>query len=74
MFALVAAAMAIGNAFERQAKLAAIGPYRSRGKGRGAPSRRYGNACTHWKGRATGAREAARRLRQIAAGTLRVPA
>ncbi len=35
MFAAVAAAMAITNTFERQNALAAIGPYVSRGKGKG---------------------------------------
>jgi hypothetical protein len=37
MMALIQAA--IGDS----AKLAAIGPYKSRGHGRGSPSRRYGN-------------------------------
>lgn len=37
MLALIAAAM--GNSV----KLAAIGPYKSRGHGRGTPSRRYGS-------------------------------
>lgn len=35
MFAAIAAAMAMSNLGERQAALSAIGPYVSRGKGKG---------------------------------------
>lgn len=57
MFALIQAAM--GNA----EALAKIGPYRSRGKGRGAPSRRYGNKPGKYMPH-QGKQECARRLRQ----------
>lgn len=50
-------------------------PYRSRGKGRGGHSgKKWGGYPTNWLGRGTGIREAARRRRQIAAGTLQVSA
>lgn len=42
MFAAVAAAMKL-DGMDRVNALAGIGPYKSRGKGRGTPSRRYGN-------------------------------
>lgn len=42
MFRLVAAASKLKGT-ERLDAMAEIGPYKSRGKGRGTPSRRYGN-------------------------------
>lgn len=50
-------------------------PYRSRGKGLGRHSgKKWGGYPTDWLGRGTGIREAARRRRQIADGTLQVSA
>ena len=43
MFAAIAAAMALPLRGDQLAALGQIGDYRSRGKGRGSPSRRYGN-------------------------------
>lgn len=43
MMALVAAAMSMASIAARQQALSEIGQYKSRGKGRGTPSRRYGN-------------------------------
>lgn len=60
MFALVAAAM--GD----MVKLAAIGQYKSRGHGRGTPSRRYGNKAGKYMPH-QGKRECARRLGQLCA-------
>lgn len=48
-------------------KLAALGPYVSRGKGRGSPSRRYGNKPGKYMPH-QGKRECARRVRQMQAG------
>ena len=60
MLQLVLAAM--GN----PAKLAAIGTYVSRGKGRGSPPRRYGNKPGKYMPH-QGKRECARRVRQMVA-------
>lgn len=60
MMALVQAAM--GN-FDALAK---IGPYKSRGHGRGSPLRRYGNKPGKYMPH-QGKRECARRLRQLEA-------
>lgn len=70
MFAAIAAAMTIADTAERQQRLRAIGPYRSRGKGRGTPSRRYGNACNNGgKGYAhQGPQERARKAHNLARG------
>ncbi len=57
MFALVQAAT--GD----MTKLAAIGQYKSRGHGRGSPSRRYGNKPGKYMPH-QGKQECARRLRQ----------
>lgn len=52
----------------QQAALAAIGPYKSRGHGRGGPVSLYYRYSTDWKdilaGQTNGARECARRVRQ----------
>lgn len=57
MFSLIAAAM--GDSL----KLAAIGQYKSRGHGRGSPSRRYGNKPGKYLPH-QGKQECVRRLRQ----------
>lgn len=69
MFAAIAAAMQLPSRGEQQLALGQIGPYISRGKGRGSPSRRYGNPPgKYWPHQ--GERETARRRRQIEAGIL----
>jgi hypothetical protein len=59
MFAAVAAAMKLEGTARLDA-LNEIGPYKSRGKGRGTPSRRYGNRSGIYKPH-QGARECERR-------------
>jgi len=61
------------SAFEQQTKISALGPYRSRGKGRGGVVRNFYGRTTLWgkKGQPkTEAREMIRRRRQIEKGTL----
>lgn len=74
MFAAIAATMALPMA-EQAAAMAAIGPYCSRGKGRGTPPRDFYGRCTRWEGDTLADRwphgqAATRRRRQIAEGTL----
>ena len=60
---LVALANSFPSVADRTAALAAIPPYRSRGKGRGSADRNYGNKpCKYTPHQ--GARECARRVRQ----------
>jgi len=68
MLAAVAGALALASLGDRLDAIAGIGPYRSRGKGRGSPSRRYGNGSGHTPHQ--GAREMARRVRQIREGKI----
>lgn len=51
---------------EKQHRISLLGPLRHRGKGRGAPSRNYGNAPHNTPHQ--GKRECARRVRQMASG------
>lgn len=69
MFAAIAGAMKLPTHGEQQLALGQIGPYISRGKGRGAPSRRFGNPPGKYVPH-QGERETARRRRQIEAGIL----
>lgn len=58
---------------EQQAKISALGPYRSRGKGRGGVVRNFYGRSTLWGKEGlpkTEAREMARRRRQIEKGAL----
>lgn len=64
MLAAIAAAMVLATEVERQRALDSIGPYRSRGKGRGTPSRRYGNTPGKYLPH-QGERERARRRSQF---------
>lgn len=64
----MALAMDVGN---KQAALAKLGTYESRGHGRNKYSgKKRGNACTNWKaklnGQTCGQRECARRIYQAA--------
>lgn len=73
MMAAISALLAQGlKGFELQQQINALGPYRSRGKGRGKAfdRQRHGNS-TGKTYPMNGAREVARRQRQIAAGILR---
>lgn len=67
MMAALSAAMALPQA-QQAAALASIGPYKSRGKGRGNVSKTY--RTNPKKFTPNGAREVARRQRQIAKGLL----
>lgn len=74
MFAAIRAAMSLPMG-QQQAALAAIGPYRSRGKGRGTPPRNFYGRCTQWYAHARAdlrhdGRANARRRRQIAEGVI----
>ena len=79
--ALMAAASALlaslpSNVLSLGGAINQLGGYKSRGKGRsfGMAASRRGNRCTDWLRNAPhggGAREVARRQRQLAAGTLR---
>lgn len=62
-FMAINEAMAIQNLAARVAALTAIPAYRSRGKGRGTPSKFYGNRPGKYMPH-QGAREMARRRRQ----------
>ena len=75
MFAAIGAILANPNLgmASRDAELAKIGPYRSRGKGRGSVERNYFRPYCNNGGRNIphqGEREIARRCRQIASGQL----
>ena len=63
MFLAIAAAMTTGSGVEKQIALSRIGSYKSRGKGRGTPSRHFGNKSGKYMPH-QGPRECARRLRQ----------
>lgn len=62
MMAMIRDIMQLGDVAQRQERLRRLNPYRSRGKGRGTPSRNFGNrsgvAYPHHS-----ARERARNLR-----------
>lgn len=65
----------LSQGFNLQSVAAELGEYRSRGHGRGKISgKKRGNHCTNWRMKllfqTNGARETARRRRQIAAGIL----
>ena len=64
MFAAIAAAMALPLRGDQLTAMGAIGEYRSRGKGRGTPSKRFGNFAGKYSPH-QGKREIARRLRQM---------
>lgn len=73
MMAAIGALIAQGlKGFELQQGIGALGQYKSRGKGRGKPfdRQRHGNRSGNTYPM-NGAREVARRQRQIAAGILR---
>ena len=65
IFAAIAAAMALANIGERKEALGGIPQYRPRGKGRGTPSKRFGNKAGKYTPH-QGANECARRVRQMA--------
>lgn len=67
MMAAIAAIMRLPAVVEREAKLHALGGYRSRGKGRGTPSRRYGNPPGAYMPH-QGPHERAKRARNVARG------
>lgn len=62
--AAYACAYSLRTEAERQAALATIKPYRSRGKGRGSISPRFGNESGKYRPH-QGKRECARRVRQM---------
>lgn len=67
-FAAIAAALKIAAPLERQSALAAITPYKGRGKGRGSPSRNWLRPYCNNAGRGRphqGNAEIIRRRRQI---------
>lgn len=64
IFAAIAAAMALGSVGERNAALGKIEQYKPRGKGRGTPSKRFGNPQGKYSPH-QGKREMARRVRQM---------
>lgn len=68
LFSLIAAVASLPKS-EQAAAFAGIGAYRSRGKGRGTPPRRFGNPSGRYSPH-QGEREMARRRRQIAAGRI----
>lgn len=63
MFAAIAAIMKLASVAEQKEQLGRLNPYRSRGKGRGTPSRKFGNRSGRTYPHHS-ARECARRLRQ----------
>lgn len=69
MFVAIREAMLLPSAFEQQAALGEIGPYKSRGKGRGTPSKRYGNKAGAYRPH-QGKREMERRREQRARDAL----
>lgn len=68
MFAAIAAAMALPTASLQRSALDKIEPYRSRGKGRGTPSKRYGNRSGKYTPH-QGKKEIAKWKARFAAGT-----
>jgi len=63
IFAAIAAAMSLAGIGERKDAMGRIGQYRARGKGRGTPSKRFGNPAGKYTPH-QGAKECARRVLQ----------
>lgn len=64
MFDAIRAALGLPSEVEKQSAMAKIKPYRSRGKGRGTPSQRFGNKGGKYEPH-QGPRECARRRGEI---------
>lgn len=72
VFAAIAAAMAIGNELDRKRAFGEIPQYRPRGKGRGTPSKKFGNPGGKYTPH-QGSKECARRVRQMKRDALMNP-
>ena len=71
MFAAISAALAHQLPIDRSMALSAIGPYVSRGKGRGTVGRNWLRPTQNARPPHQGKQEMARRRRHISLGTLR---
>lgn len=65
MMAAIAAAMGLSS-FAKESALSAIGPYKSRGKGRGTPSRNFYKSRSKYMPH-YGAKESAKAVKRLAA-------